>query len=64
MFKKATKRFKEVLKSKRGDLVTYIIIAVMLGIIAVGAITALKPNIQGAQTKVSTQLESARNFTY
>ena len=64
MFTKAAKRFKEALKSKRGDLVTYIIIAVMLGIIAVGAITAIKPNIQGAQTKVNDQLDSARNFTY
>jgi len=65
MLKKGLQIVKKILKSKRGDLVTWVVIAVMVGIIAVGAVTALKPNIQTAQQKTNTMLQSAGNtFTY
>ncbi|NPV74323.1 MAG: hypothetical protein HPY89_11235 [Pelotomaculum sp.] len=65
MLKKGLQKVKKILKSNRGDLVTWVIIAVMAGIITVGAITALKPNIQTAQQKTNTMLQSAGStFTY
>lgn len=59
MLKKYLERIKKILKSKRGDLITWVIIAVMIGIISVGVVTAIKPNIQQAQTKTNSMLNSA-----
>lgn len=65
MFKKLRKKVVLKLKEQKGDLVGYIVIAVMVGIIAVGSVTALKPNIQTAQSKTNTMLQSAgSSFSY
>lgn len=66
MFKKATRKVINKLRENKGEgLVSAIIIAVMIGIISVGVMTAIKPQVQSTQQKTNTMLQSAGSqFTY
>lgn len=57
-------RLRPVLQSTKGDMVSWIIIAVVVAIITLGATTAFKDSIKNAQDKSTTTIEEAASFTY
>lgn len=61
---KVVSRFKDVMQSTKGDMVSWIIIAVVVAIITVGALTAVKGSIKDAQSKTTDTIDAARDFTY
>lgn len=57
-------RCQEVLKSKKGDMVSWIIIAVVVAIISLGTLTAVKDSIKDAQVETTDTIDEAASFTY
>jgi len=64
VFARLKESIKKVIKSQKGDLVTWIIIAVMLGIITFGVVSAVSGSIKSTQQKVNEQINNAATFTY
>lgn len=61
---KIVSRLKKVLQSTKGDMVSWIIIAVVVAIITLATLTAVKTSIKDAQSKTTDTIDAARDFTY